>query len=224
MLSLDQLNKTLETSLTFKACQESRALLSGSTFHLHYFVLRDLADFLDKPLTYMEIGIFNGGSLAFMLKHPNVRTYIGVDPLTLPNQLKFTEENIAKSKKDHHQIHIFKEFSTVESLPERIKSLVPAVDILFIDGAHDRKTVISDFERFHALVSKNGFIVFDDYNDFKYSPEVHGAVDEIVDRISKGVYGESSKFNIIGDPNNYTTQVFDNYPKINEFIIQILSK
>jgi len=220
MLHSDTLDYILSHSDSYKACVVAKTDMVGKTFHLHYHVLYDLSDFLNKPITYMEIGTYNGGSLSFMLKHKNTRVAIGVDPLMLPNQVAFAEANVAKFKKPDQTVHLLKEFSTKAGLPATIKGLVGQVDILFIDGAHDRASVIFDFEKYYALVAQNGFIVFDDYHDFKYSPEVHGAVNEIVERIKRGQYSDR-QFNIIGAPTNFTAETIQ-VPYLNEFIIQLL--
>jgi cephalosporin hydroxylase len=220
MIALDELNKRLENSDSYSKCVKSKSEMAGSTFHLHYFILQDLADILNKPIRYLEIGIFNGGSLSLMLKHRLTKVAIGIDPLWLPYQAVLTEANVSKFKKPDQDVHIFKKLSTEPGLPAEIKDIVGEVDILFIDGAHDRNSVISDFEHYYPLVAVSGFIVFDDYHDFKHSPEVHGAVNEIVERIKRGDYGAQS-FNIIGAPTNYVAERI-NVPLLNEFIIQIL--
>jgi hypothetical protein len=55
-----------------------------------------------------------------------------------------------------------------------------SIDILFIDGAHDYKTVMEDFYTFAPLVGVGGYIVFDDYNDYVYSGDVKRAVLDIM--------------------------------------------
>jgi predicted O-methyltransferase YrrM len=194
--------------------------MKGRSFHTHYFVLYNLATIIGKPLTYMEIGTYNGASLCLMLTHEHVKMAIGVDPLTLPGQAEITQSNISKFKRADQFVHMLTQFSTQPGLADQIREIAETVDILFIDGAHDRKTVTSDFESFYRLVARQGFIVFDDYYDFRYSPEVHGAVNEIVDRISKGHYSDR-EFNIIGAPHNfYAEKVHQGF--LNEFVIQII--
>jgi cephalosporin hydroxylase len=54
------------------------------------------------------------------------------------------------------------------------------IDLLFIDGDHSFNAVISDFNMYSDLVAIGGYIVFDDYNDAIYSPEVKQAVDSLL--------------------------------------------
>lgn len=44
----------------------------------------------------------------------------------------------------------------------KVRSLVPYLDFLFIDGGHDYATVMSDFKNFHTLVRPGGIIAFHD--------------------------------------------------------------
>ena len=93
------------------------------------------------------------------------------------------------------------------------------VDILFIDGAHDYNSVINDWKNYNGFVNSGGYIIFDDYNDYKYSPEVKPAVDEIVKHIDRKVY------EIIGSPLNTLDDVSVGYNNTyglknsNEFIL-----
>ena len=74
--------------------------------------------------------------------------------------------------------------STSIDVINQARSLMPAVDILFIDGAHDYHGVRKDFENYQSFVVPGGYIVFDDYNDLEHSPEVKTAVNDIVKEIN----------------------------------------
>jgi hypothetical protein len=67
-------------------------------------------------------------------------------------------------------------------------------------------------------IYKEGFIVFDDYLDYKYSPDVRKAVDYIATNLDKTYY------NIIGTIPNYKNAFTNGYNEqfkyLNEFIIQ----
>jgi hypothetical protein len=102
---------------------------------------------------------------------------------------------------------------------KNLKNIGFRTDILFIDGDHYKRGVIFDFENYKEFVNPGGFIVFDDYEDFEYSPEVRVAVDEIVKNI------DNTKFNIIGTFKK-TKQINDNTSHFkvfyNEYILQKL--
>lgn len=70
----------------------------------------------------------------------------------------------------------------------------PWVDILFIDGDHSATAVKNDWALYSPLIRPGGFVVFDDYMDFQYSPEVHGAVNEIVATL------DTTQWYVIGSP------------------------
>ena len=54
------------------------------------------------------------------------------------------------------------------------------IDLLFIDGDHSFNGVIADFNMYGDLISVGGYVVFDDYNDNTYSPEVKQAVNSLL--------------------------------------------
>lgn len=123
----------------------------------------------------VEIGVWKGKSLAFMKRFANDDTkFIGIDPFELRGQ----EQEIAY----FHQAllpscHLIKGYSqfaiaAVLNFSRRFK-------VLHIDGGHLRAHVWSDFLLYERFVVPGGYIVFDDYGDVQFSPEVGPAVDEI---------------------------------------------
>lgn len=90
-------------------------------------------------------------------------------------------------------------------------------DILFIDGDHSYQGVLYDFYNYEIFVNSGGYIIFDDYLDKIYSPDVKKAVDFIVSKL------DTSKYEIIGSLPNYQKS-FSNtnveFTHLNEFIIK----
>lgn len=85
-------------------------------------------------------------------------------------------------------------------------------DIIFIDGDHSTKGVWRDYNNTIKLLRPGGYMVFDDYLDFKSSPAVKGAVDDIA-RISE--------LTAIGTPRNvHNIHPTVNSEYINEYIFQ----
>jgi cephalosporin hydroxylase len=82
----------------------------------------------------------------------------------------------------------------LETLNTLIK-YIDEIDVLFIDGDHFYDGVILDFEMYSKLVKNGGYIIFDDYNDYQYSPQVKPAVDNIVSNLK-------NSYNIIGTVKN----------------------
>jgi hypothetical protein len=174
------------------------------SFHHHYHILYDISNLFKKEtINYLEIGTYAGASATLMLQNPKVNV-ISVDigkrikKEDIYNNILFflNEENINKRfcyiQKNSH------EKTTKIDILNRIKE----IDILFIDGNHSYDSVIKDFEMYSDLVSKNGYIIFDDYH-CDLSPEVKLAVDFIILKL------DLNKFEIIGSLLN----IFDAHPK-----------
>lgn len=186
------------------------------TFHHHVSVLRDLSDTIQKEtINYLEIGCFAGGTACFMLGDPRVKV-VSVD-LGYPIREEVVKNNIS-TYTDRAKDHIYiKGNSRNKNTVDFVKEVVPEVDILFIDGDHTRQGVFDDFINYSPLVVENGYVVFDDYLDFQHSPEVHGAVNDIVSNLEG--------YDILGSLDNTYKAVpngsdgRDRFLKLNEFII-----
>ena len=63
---------------------------------------------------------------------------------------------------------------------KKVRNNIKSVDMLFIDGDHTMQGVIDDFINYKDLVNSGGYVIFDDYNDHAWSPEVKHGVDMIV--------------------------------------------
>ena len=223
----NELINTIKCSDSLKILQENVVgKLLGSTFHHHAHILYDIRTLLGKEKkVYLEIGSYCGGSACFMLQHHFETEIHCVDPLNLPKQrfkLDMSQEeilclNLSALNINDRKFFIHKNFSTDLSLVEKLKKDNIKIDILFIDGAHDYKTVVSDFKLFSPFVNSGGFIVFDDYLDFKWSPQVRKAVDDIVKNIIMDI---DTKYAIIGLLPNIK-EAFTNIkrPNLNEFIL-----
>lgn len=125
------------------------------------------------PGDIIEIGVWKGKSLAFMNEMcSRKRKVIGIDPMELHNQ---AEELIF-----YHQ-HIFPEAILIQGYSEfsieRAYQYSSRIAILHIDGGHLGRNVLLDFLLYSPSLLSGGFLVFDDYTDWEYSPEVGPAVD-----------------------------------------------
>ena len=160
------------------------------TFHHHYHILMDIADtyFFNNNMIYAEIGAYSGGSASLMVSRPKTKVIsidIGdpISPEIAINNVNYYNFNNNFYKYIHGNS---KEYSTVNELAEVLNG--EKIDILFIDGDHFYNAVVSDFYEYKHLVNSNGFIVFDDYQDHIYSPDVKPAVDMIVSNLSENDY------------------------------------
>jgi cephalosporin hydroxylase len=193
--------------------------MNGNTFHHHFHILYDIRTIMGpKKKVYTEIGTYHGGSASLMLQHPFDTEFNIIDPMVVgSNQYEIYDSNIKKFNKHNYQINFFKNYSTDYNLINRLTQSNFKTDILFIDGDHSYNGVIFDFEHFSPFVNVGGYIVFDDYLDHKYSPEVKGAVDHIVKNVL-------DKYEIIGSLPNYQN-AHTSYPVggLNEFVIKKLA-
>lgn len=177
--------------------------------------------------TYMEIGSYIGSSASLIARNPLSSNIICIDPCNLPpshyggsnSQDETLLQNIKSNNIYNHNITLYTKYSNDPSLLKYFKDTHTKVDILFIDGAHDYNSVLNDWNNYNDFVNSGGYIVFDDYNDYKYSPEVKPAVDEIMKNI------DINKYEIIGCPKNLLDDTSIGYNNIhglinsNEFII-----
>lgn len=121
----------------------------------------------------IEIGVWKGKSTAFMnsiCQHN--RRIISIDPMELPRQeseLRFYHERLFP------QVTLVRGYSELSI--ERVRALKPETVLLHIDGGHEGRHVLIDFLLYSPTVVPGGFIIFDDYRDHQYSPEVGPAVD-----------------------------------------------
>jgi hypothetical protein len=159
------------------------------SFHDHVRLLGCLTIMCEKVQgDILEIGVWKGKSLTLMHRlAENSRKIFGIDPLELPNQA---------AEQSYYNNSIYPDVQVLRSYSERAVSdfekLSKKLAILHIDGGHLGKNVLLDFLLYEELVTLGGYIVFDDYQDYQFSPEVGPAVDLL--RIG----GFFSKYDIFG--------------------------
>ncbi|WP_338564570.1 CmcI family methyltransferase [Erwinia sp. E_sp_W01_6] len=146
------------------------------SFHSHVKCLGYLCWLLSNANAegdIIEIGVWKGKSTSFMNEVcQRKRRIISIDPMELPKQeleLGFYHQKLFP------EVHLIQGYS--ELSVERVKALAPRTALLHIDGGHQGRHVLLDFLLYSPTVIQGGFIVFDDYRDHQYSPEVGPAVD-----------------------------------------------
>lgn len=171
------MNHTKESlELTQKISDE----MLGKTFHHHYHILYDIITSYPDNYTvnYVEIGCYAGGSASLVTNRKNTNIYsIDLGNPILPEiPIKnFNNFNIHNNKYEYIQGNS----QSHETITE-LKKFIDQIDVLFIDGDHTSNGVLTDFNMYSPMVKNGGFIIFDDYNDHEYSPEVKPTVDAIV--------------------------------------------
>jgi SAM-dependent methyltransferase len=112
-----------------------------------------LRDFRDKPIKYLEIGVFTGESLnAFREAFLNAKCIVGVD---IDNYCKNYENG---------EKNIFVEIGNATD-PNFIKLITEkygSFDIILDDGSHKNMDVINAFELLFPLLNDNGLYIVED--------------------------------------------------------------
>lgn len=163
--------------LTEQICDK----ISGQTFHHHYYVLLDIANTFEGKINYLEIGCYAGGSASLMLSRENTDV-ISID-LGVPISPEIAINNIKNLNTKNNKYTYIQGNSQVKETRDKVLKIIDGVDILFIDGDHLYNGVVNDFNLYSPLVKTGGYIIFDDYNDSEFSPDVKKAVDGLVENL-----------------------------------------
>jgi hypothetical protein len=121
--------------------------------HLHYFEIYDrfFSKYRGTDVNFVEIGIYNGGSLSMWKDYfgPKATIY-GVD--INPECKKFEGE----------QIKIFIGDQADKVFLNRLVKEIPRIDVLLDDGGHTMEQMINTFEVLYPAVDKNGIFACED--------------------------------------------------------------
>jgi cephalosporin hydroxylase len=190
--------------------------MEGSTFHFHTHILYDIRTSLgEEEKTYLEIGSYAGGSQSLISSH-NYKTNCYTIDLGEPISKDIVIRNVDKFKNIKNTFKYYQGNSQDINIVNQVKTDLKNVDILFIDGDHSRQGVLLDFKNYSDLVVNGGYIAFDDYLDFEHSPQVKGAVDEIVSGLNLNEY------KIIGSIKYDLIKEFTHFESNSIFLLQKL--
>lgn len=126
----------------------------NSTFHNYTRQYQDLfRDYREKPIKYLEIGVFNGGSVKAVREafpYATCITGLDIDPR-------------CKSSEDISN-NIFVEIgdATNPDFIQYITEKYGTFDIILDDGSHTNRDVIRSFELLFPLLNDNGVYVVED--------------------------------------------------------------
>ena len=144
------------------------------------------------PGDILEIGVWKGKSLALMYRLSSNTKIIGIDPFEFDKQ--FEETSFFRDR-------IFKEAILIKDYAEfafqHVFEMTRKLKLLHIDGGHEPRNVVLDFLLYSGLLVPGGYIVFDDYGDFQYSPQVRPTVDMLIKN------GFTNQFELIGQIREY---------------------
>lgn len=117
----------------------------------------------DKPISILEIGVQNGGSLEIWAKYfRHAREIVGVDIDEAVGHLVFDDERISAIVAD-------------ATNPQWCATLKPGIDVVIDDGSHQSSDVIKSFLLLFPKLSRNGIYVVEDMQ-CSYYPEYQGGL------------------------------------------------
>lgn len=135
--------------------------------------LLSIGDHGRRPLTYLELGTYEGQSLCWMLDnvltHPE-STAIGVDPFIAVRRRAQHEMAAVRDRAiSNLSLSQYKDRVTLIELTSREFLLSgvlgrSSIDILYIDGDHNAPAVLQDAVLGWPLVREGGLVIFDDYH------------------------------------------------------------
>jgi O-antigen biosynthesis protein len=106
-----------------------------------------------KPITLLEIGVQNGGSLEIWDKYfSRANTIVGCDIDPACQMLRFTSANI----------HIVTGDASSRECARQIALIAPDFDIIIDDGSHNANDVIASFARYFRRLKRGGVYVIED--------------------------------------------------------------
>jgi predicted O-methyltransferase YrrM len=140
---------------------------------------------LPSPVRYLEIGSFEGGSLAFIhaLFAGQVHATV-IDPFIDYDELRGTDMSRVEARFRANMQTIGADVrilrgQSVARIPE-LRATGESFDLIYVDGSHELLDVIADAALSWPLLASGGLMIFDDY---RY-PGVKPAVDTFVKLIS----------------------------------------
>ena len=165
-------------------------LLPGKYDFTHqWFANRNLADFRthvlsewgDKPIRYLELGVFEGMSMLWMMQrvltHPDSRA-VGIDPWLITRKIS-AEGMDEVRKRAEYNLFPYRDRCTlirgnsVEVLRRMRRRRGFAgistgnLDLCMIDGDHNSLGVLSDARNCFHLLRPGGQVIFDDVDNDK---------------------------------------------------------
>jgi len=155
------------------------AKIDDQTFHWHSHLLYDLP--IRPGGFYVEVGCYAGATSSLMISKPDINV-VAID-LGRPISEEIARENVAKFNQSGNAFWYLRGDSKSYETRKLLTAITKEIDILYIDGDHSFDAVITDFLNYATWVIPGGFVIFDDYHDDKYSPEVRPAVDLIVSKL-----------------------------------------
>ncbi len=112
-----------------------------------------------RPRRVLEIGSHKGGWIAAVADTCRVGTiYVGVDALDAWKQPRAQVQCRVHWIKTHWLTHK----GDYDATLDKVRAILPVVDVLHIDGDHSYRSVRGDWETYAHLVRPGGLVIFHD--------------------------------------------------------------
>lgn len=109
--------------------------------------------FVDRPISLLEIGVQNGGSLEIWTKHfPKAQHLVGCD----------IDPNCALLRYDDPRVSVIVGDANENATERRIAEISPDYDIVIDDGSHVSGDIVRAFIRYFKRVKDGGFFLAED--------------------------------------------------------------
>ena len=122
-----------------------------------------LSEYRDKPIKYLEIGVFYGESIKMMREvFKNAQCIVGLDINNESKQYENSQQNIFVEIGDVSNSNFINE----------IIQKYGTFDIILDDGSHVNRDVIKSFELLFPLLNDNGLYIVEDTITYKHTNHI----------------------------------------------------
>lgn len=121
--------------------------------------------FQNKPISFLEIGIFQGKGLAMWSEFFSRGKIYGIDINT--KEYELSKDSLIKSYNAFFNGNLERVFETnTFEFDENVINSLPLLDIIIDDGAHDHKSQYSTFINYFPKIKKGGIYVIEDIRHY----------------------------------------------------------
>ncbi len=147
---------------------EHNGKVSDKWSHYLDFYDRRFAEYRDQPVSILEIGIQNGGSLEIWAKYfPRAKAIVGCDINPDCRKLTYADP----------RIHVFVGDANSDEIQKKITEVSEEYDIVIDDGSHLSGDIVKSFARYFPLVRTPGIFVAEDMHCSYWSEYQGGLYD-----------------------------------------------